>query len=228
MIGGIDPNDGTALTQAGTAIRDALASLQRLGQSDRADQLLADAERSTSYDDIANDASRSQDWKTTQAAKRYIAVMASLATKLTATANTAGSQDADDASRVYGVKGLTGDPASLAISRRDAGDRVADITDPQQLRDLLDSSVRQGDVVLSHAIAEAAIKSGDVDTTNAFSAAYADLAPGVERLWAAEHRKMTGLDITVAWRVAALKPPALASKLDYEIQQAAAGQARVN
>ena len=220
MIGGIDPNDGTALTQAGTAIRVALTRLQRLGRSDEADPLLNDAERS-GYDHIVNDASRSQDWKTTQTAKRYIAVMAVLANKLTAAANLAGTQDADDASRVFGVKGLSGDPASLAISRRDANDRVAEITDNVQRADLLASAARSGDEVLAHAVAESAIKSGDTDTTNAFSAAFPALSDAVERLWTAEHRKMTGVDITVAWRVAALRPAPLGSLQDYEIEAAA-------
>src|SRR3954451_17325367 len=147
MIGGIDPNDGTALTQAGVAIRDALTSLQRLGRADDADTPLTDAE-STTYDDLLQDKARSQDWKTTQSAQRYIAILATLASKLTAVANRAGTQDQDDAARCFGVKGLSGDVASLAISRRDAGDRV-DSSDPSKLGDLLATAVRNGDDVLS-------------------------------------------------------------------------------
>ena len=146
-----------------------------------------------------------------------------LATKLTAAASRAATQDSIDAARVYGVAGLSGDPASLAISRRDAGDRVADITDPQQLCGLLATAVRNGDEVLAHAIAEAAVKSGDLSTTTLFQQSYPKLSDAVERLWSAEHKRMTGTDITVAWRVAALKPAPLDSLQDYEIQAAAAG-----
>ena len=149
-------------------------------------------------------------------------MIATLARKLTAAATLAGSKDQDDAARVYGIKGLAGDVASLAISRRDAADRVEN-TDTHRLRDLLATAVRNGDEVLAHAIAEWAIKNGDHDIATDFQTAYPNLADAVERLWNAEHRKMTGLDITVAWRVGALNPALLKSLQDYEI----AGQAGV-
>ena len=74
-------------------------------------------------------------------------------------------------------QGLPGDVASLSISRRDAGDRVAGITDPVQLQRLLAQAVRSGDDVLSRAIAQAAVEQDDAATTNAFTAAYPDLQP---------------------------------------------------
>ena len=224
MIGGTDPNDGTPLTQAAADIQAALTTLQRLGRSDQADTLLTDAEQSNSYDYLDNDTEHNDAWKLQRYAATYTGVMSTLARKLTAAANLAGTQDANDAATVYGVKGLAGDVASLAISRRDAGDRVADITDPARLPALLEQAVRTGDDVLAHAIAEAAIKGGDEATADQFAAAYPNLSDAVDRLWSAEHRKMTGQDIAVAWRVSALKPRALASKMDYEIASIAAGQ----
>jgi D-alanyl-D-alanine dipeptidase len=80
---------------------------------------------------------------------------------------------------------------------------------------------------MTRAIAETAIKSGDLDTTNAFVDANLNLADAAQRLWNAEHRKMTEQDITTTWRVAALKPSALSALQPYEIQAAATGQTGV-
>jgi hypothetical protein len=227
MIGGTDPNDGASLTEAVTAINAALASLQRLGSSDKANALLDQAENISVYTLLDADTEHNQDWLRSAYARKYSSVMTSLASKLTAAASAAATQDQDDASRVYGVKGLAGDPAVLAQYRGAAGQRVADIdlvARPDQLSDLLTNAIRNGDDVLAHAIAEAAIKNGDVDTANAFAAAYPNLSAAVERLWSAEHRSITTIDVTVAWRVAALKPSALGAMQDFEIQAAAAGQ----
>jgi hypothetical protein len=224
MIGGIDPNDGTTLTDAVTACQTALATLQRLGASDLADGPLADAEQSSTYAALDADTDHSQPWLTSAYARRYSSVMAALASRLTAAANTAGKQDATDASNVFGVAGLPGDAASLAISRRDAADRVADVTDPTQRQALLASAVRNGDNTLARALVQAAVESGDLDTVNAFTEAFPELNDAVERLWIAQHRKSTAVDLTAAFRLAALKPVALGAMQNFEIQAAAAGQ----
>jgi hypothetical protein len=220
----MDYNAGAGLSADLAASQDALGKLQRLGGIAQADPILTEAE-STNYDSIVNDASRSQAWIIQTCAVKYIGVVAALARKRTAAANSAGRQDASDAAAVYGIAGLPGDVASLAISRRDAADRVATISDRTQLQSLLAAATRSGDVVLAHAIAEAAITSGDVDTTNQFTDAYPNLADAVQRLWDGEQRRMSGADITTAWRVAALKPAPLKSLMDYEIASAAAGNA---
>jgi hypothetical protein len=218
----IDYSAGASLAEAITTCQTALASLQRLGRSADADTLLTDAE-ATSYDAILNDGTRSDAWKLQTCAQRYTSVMATLARQLTAAATTAGNQDADDAARVYGIKGLAGDVASLSISRRDAGDRVASITDTVQRQRLLAQATRTGDDVLAHAIVEAAIASLDADTTNQFAAAYPALADAVQRLWDSATHRMTSADIATAWRLAALKPVPLKPLQNYEIAAAAAG-----
>jgi hypothetical protein len=227
MIGGLDPSDGAALSTALADISAALSTLQRLGLSDNANALLDQAENTSAYTALDNDTQHNQDWLRTAYAQKYISVMTSLARQLTAAAAAAGSQDQADASTVYGVKGLPGDPAVLAQYRAMAGQRVAEVdlvANPDRLGDLLADAVRNGDTVLAHAVAEAAIKSGDAETTQDFAEAYPALSDAVQRLWNAEHRRMTTSDITTAWRVAALKPSAIGSLQDYEIQAAAAGQ----
>jgi hypothetical protein len=90
---------------------------------------------------------------------------------------------------------------ALGISRRHVAERVEDLdllSDPGQLGDLLASAVRSGDDVPAHAVAECAITSGDVDTTNAFADAYPDLSDVVQRLGSAEHRRTKTTDVTTA------------------------------
>jgi hypothetical protein len=222
-----DPNEGIALSQAVLAINAAIGQLQRLGRSDTADTLIDAAENVSAYAALDADREHNDDWKRTQYSRKYISVMTSLSRQLTAAATSASTGDQDDAARVFGIKGLPGDVASLAISRRDAGDRVGEVSDAITLQRLLDTAIRNGDDVLAHAIVENAVCSGFVDIVNAFNAAYPNLSAAVERLWTAEHRKMSTLDVKVAWRIAALKPAFISNLQDYEIQSAAAGQTSV-
>ncbi|WP_396929179.1 hypothetical protein [Mycolicibacterium sp.] len=226
MIGGTDPNEGGTLTQANADIMSALRTLQQVGAADKADSILSDVETSRSYADLDSDREHNTDWLTTEYARRYISVMTDLARQLTRVASGSTTQDQDDAARCFGVKGLPGDVASLAISRRDAGDRVAN-TDPARLCELLATAARNGDDVLAHAILEVGVATGLADVVDDFKEAYPSLADAVDRLWTAAHRKTNVVDITNSWRVAALKPRQLSSLQDYEIQAAAAGNTGV-
>ena len=221
----IDYAAGVPLTEASAACTTALQKLQRLGQSALAEPLLDEAanEIAAVSSPIQADTSRSDSYKQQAQARLYTSVITTLARKLTAAANTAGSQDSDDAARVFGIKGLAGDVASLSISRRDAGDRVADITDPTQRQRLLEQAARTGDDCLSRAIVQSAMDFNDVDTVNQFMTAYSDLAPAVQRLWDSAHRKTDSVDIAMMWRLGAIKPAPISSLQDYEIASLAAG-----
>jgi hypothetical protein len=219
---GPDYMAGQDLTDATTACTTALHTLQMLGVSGAADDALATAE-GVSYDSILADASRSQSWKVTAAARQYVNVITELGNDLTSVANIASRQYRADAAAVFGTAGLAGDPATLTISRRDAGERVATEHDSIKLQRLLDQAALNGDDVLAHAIVESAVQSGDSDTVNAFMAAYPALADAVQRLWVCATHKMSGADITTAWRVAALKPANLKPLQDYEVVAAALG-----
>jgi hypothetical protein len=222
-----DPNDGSTLTEASAAVQSALATLQRLGQSDKVEAIVNDVAAQASYADLDADTDHNDDWRRRAYAQRYTSVLSTLARKLTAAAGAAGTQDQDDAARVFGFKGLPGDVAVLTITLRDAADRVAQENDSVQLQRLLATAVRNGDETFAHAVAEKAITNGDADTANAFSAAYPHLSDAVERLWTAEHRKMSTLDVKVGWHIAALKPAFISNLQDYEIARAAAGDTAV-
>jgi hypothetical protein len=221
-----DYNAGDGLTEAVTACQTALATLQRLGQSDQADGPLTDAESSTNYAALDADRDHNDRWKMQRYAQTYTNVLSTLARRLTAAANAADKQDATDAANVFGVAGLPGDVASLSIARRDAADRIANVTDPAGRQNLLAQAVRNGDTTLARAIAQAAVESSDLDTVNQFAEAFPNLNDATERLWNAQHRKATRTDVVTAMRLGALRPRALQSLQDYEIAAAAAGQTR--
>ena len=107
-----DYNAGDGLTEAVTACQTALATLQRLGQSDQADGPLTDAESSTNYAALDADRDHNDRWKMQRYAQTYTNVVSTLARRLTAAANAADKQDATDAANVFGVAGLPGDVAS--------------------------------------------------------------------------------------------------------------------
>ena len=224
MTNPTDYNAGLPLTESVTAAQTALTVLQRLGRSELADPILTDAE-ATAYTTIINDTTRSQGWITTTCAAKYIAVMSTIARKLSAAAKSAGTQDADDTARVFGIRGLAGDVASLSISLRDAADRVAGINDSLTLRRMLGQATATGDETLAHAIVQVALSVGDLDTVNQFEEAYPALAAPIQRLWDTAQRKQSGFDLQMGWRLASLKPSPLASLQDYEIASAAAGNA---
>jgi hypothetical protein len=221
-MGSPDYSAGQGLSDALAACTAALRTLQQLGRSDDTDAALTTAE-AVSYDSILSDGSRSQAWKIQAAARQYINVITELGNDLTGAANVAGRQYKTDAASVFGTAGLAGDPATLTISRRDAGERVANITDSVERQRLLANASLNGDDVLARVIAESAVQFQDFNTLNAFVEAYPDLAAAAQRLWDCATKKMSGADITATWRVAALKPAVLQSLQDFEIVSAALG-----
>lgn len=113
--------------------------------------------------------------------------------------------DRSDASRVFGVEGLPGDAASLVISRRDAADRVAAITDRKELRELLARATRSGDEVLARAVAERAVENDDAATLNAFIADRPHLEAAAERLWNVQQAETGTFELTM--ELMAFRPP---------------------
>ena len=220
----LDYNTGASLTQSVTACQTALATLQRLGRSADADELLAEAESSATYSALAADRDHTDQWKLQQYALAYTTVMSTLARRLTATADLASTKYKLDAETVFGARGLPGDPGFLIVSLRDAQDRIEGEYDSIKLQRLLDKAVLNGDDIRAHAIVESAVTNGDAATVTAFQNAYPDLADATDRLWNTATRGTTTVDVVMVWRLGALKPAALRPLQDYEIAAAAAGQ----
>ncbi len=128
--------------------------------------------------------------------------------------------DRDDASTVFGTKGLVGDPASLTISMRDAADRVDSIGNQVELKQVLERATRTGDEVLARAVVRKAVESRYADVVNAFTAARPDLLDATERLWSQEEAKGVPFGYTAARY--GLIPPGFESASASEIRAAAA------
>jgi hypothetical protein len=129
----------------------------------------------------------------------------SLTEDLVKMAKNAVISDRGDAERVFGVSGLSGDAASLSISRRDAGDRVANVSKPDELQTLLARATRSGDEVMARAVAERALEIGDAKTLEKFAEDRPHLDSAVERLWEAQRREDSGT-MEFAIPMAGLKP----------------------
>ena len=119
----------------------------------------------------------------------------------------AGRFEKRDAERVFGTAGLSGDAASLAISSRDAGDRVAQIGSNEELRDALARATRNGDEVFARAVVEHAIHSGNRALVNDFLATRDSLAEPVQRLWNSARKTDDGREsFALVLKASAIRP----------------------
>lgn len=138
------------------------------------------------YDQIRNESMYTDEAKRWQLAVAYVQQRRRIDQELADKASKVIRTDRDDAERVFGVKGLNGDAASLVISRRDAADRVAAVEERTELRELLRRGTRSGDEVLARAVAERAVEMQDATTMNQFLADRPELDAAGERLWNAQ------------------------------------------
>ncbi len=170
------------------------------------------------YRNISENAQWSEQHKTQQLAVAYSDYRRQADQTLSDLAERAARTEQGDAERVFGVTGLGGDSASLMISRRDAGDRVAGIFDSRELGALLSKATRSGDEVLARAIAERATEIGDVDTMNAFLDDRPSLEQAGERLWSAQQQG--GLEVmALGLQLLPAKPSELDSMNEWEIDR---------
>ncbi|MDQ3485447.1 MAG: hypothetical protein M3445_08600 [Actinomycetota bacterium] len=157
------------------------------------------------YRSIEEDSTRSDTWKQEQLDQEYERVKTSVADRLVSMARDAEHDDQRDATRVFGSAGLPGDAASLAISARDAADRVA-TADADDLRDLLDRATRMDDEVLARAVVRRAIDEGAAKVVNDFTERRPELLDATERLWDRARRSdQTGFGST--FQSLAIMPP---------------------
>lgn len=182
--------------------QEAIKALTMAGRQPEIEQAIAEAvaRAKSGYAEIRNDDRLTDEWKRTQMAKVFKNHNDDLTKKLVGLAGNAVRADRVDATSVFGINGLPGDPASLVISRRDAGDRVASITSSAELRDLLARATRQGDEVFARAIADRALELRDNKTLEQFCEDRPNQAAPVERLWDAQQQEDRAVD--VGWAAA--------------------------
>lgn len=190
------------------SIESALARLRAVGRGADAAASITDAATAAAdaYNQIRADNTRSASYVTTAVVREYVQRAGTLARQLGTLADRAEQQDGADARRVFGIDGLPGDVASLSISRRDAGDRVADELDAAKLGQLLATATRNGDEVLARAVAERAVQIGAADVLDQFTQDRPALADAVQRLWTAATPRINTNDMVTLFTLATLRP----------------------
>jgi len=185
----------------------AVDTLIRAGRkAEIADLYGATAKRAlAAYAAIREDEGRTPEWKAEQLDRTYNSFRAEVITKVVEKARSADADDQRDAAQVFGVRGLPGDAASLAISARDAADRVAQTSSVDDLRDLLERATRVGDEVLARAVAQRAVDIVAPSVLNDFAATREHLRPAAERLWSRARRGDEG-SMDLSLRLLGIKP----------------------
>ncbi|MFE5293004.1 hypothetical protein ACFQ8T_12555 [Isoptericola sp. NPDC056618] len=188
---------------------EAIKSLVQAGRGSEVREVLDSAARAAKgdYDHIRSQTEYTEEARREMAARAYDTRRKGVDEKLGTMAGQAGYSDRDDVARAFGTAGLPGDAASLAISMRDARDRVGQINKRDELLDLVRRSTRNGDEVLARAAAGRAMELEYSDVLRAFLDTRPALDPVVERIWKAQKADFNSFDWTL--QLSALKPPRL-------------------
>jgi hypothetical protein len=172
------------------------------------------------YDNIRQEPGRTPEWRRQQLARLYREARTESNVAMETHKAAQAQRKRSFESKVYGLGGIAGDPASLAISRRDAGDRAANLKNDAEAQTLLERAERSGDEPLARAIAEQAISSGWLNTTNAFLDRRPHLDEAVNELWSVTARSLQD-DIREAMTLGSLKPSELVSMTDQDVDRTA-------
>lgn len=204
--------------------QDAIKELTRAGRKADVKAILTEhAEKAQStYSRVLDDPRMADTYKRQALAQQQVRVQREVDAALADAAAKVVTIDRDDAASVFGVKGLTGDPATLIASRRDAGDRVANITDEDELQNLLRRANRTGDEVMARAVAERATELQAVKVVNAFIADRPNLDAAVNRLWNSEQAE-TGPGFDVVMLLSELRAESLQGMRTDQVEQIAEG-----
>lgn len=172
---------------------------------------------SSTIEEIRADNSRTEDYKRSEMAREFITArrrINDLAAKSTAEAT---NRRRSLESQVFGIGALSGDAGSLAISRRDASDRVAQLKDEAAALDLLVRADRSGDEPLAQALAERAVVDDWADVANAFVETRPHLKSALSEIW---NTKKPGIvsEMAEAQATLILKPHELSTIPDHQLE----------
>lgn len=186
--------------------QEAIKALLRAGKAKEMTQVIdeAVAAANRAYKAERDNRDLSDEAKRRYIAGEYVRHDRDLTDRLVRMASAVVSTDRGDAAKVFGIGGLRGDVANLTILQRDAADRVAAVTEHDQLRDLLARATRSGDEVLARAIAEKAVAQRDAKILNQFLEDRPHLRDAGERLWQAETAEDDSFGVTM--RLVGLRP----------------------
>lgn len=187
---------------------EAIKAIVRAGKASEAREII---EKAASGAKVAYDHIRSQTDYTPEALRRkmkeaYQGRRAYVDSELEALASRIGYDDRADVALAFGTAGLAGDPASLAISMRDAQDRAAKEESSDGLLELVRRATRNGDEVLARAAAQRAMELRYDKPLHEFCETRSEAVDSaVDRIWNVQRRDINTIEWTV--RLSALKPP---------------------
>lgn len=174
---------------------------------------------------LTEDTTRTEEYRLGLLAREYFAMVAERdAAVAEHEARTAGDRRYAER-KAFGVDDLTGDPASLVISRRDAADRASRLRSADEALELLDSADRIGDEVLARAVAHQSHAHGWRWVVDKFVESRPKLAANIAEL---RRREPSLQDQLVAqMTLDTLRPEALRGKSDYQLRQLESAVAKV-
>lgn len=169
---------------------------------------------------IRTEAGRTDEWRRQQLARIYRTIRDEAQAVVDASKADAERQRRINEGKVFGLVGIAGEPASLAISRRDAGDRAANLETESEALALLARAERSGDEPLARAIVERATDAGWVNVANAFLGQRPHLDDAVNALWQQKANSVQD-DFMLAMSLGSLKPRELGTMSDVQIDRVA-------
>lgn len=171
-------------------------------------------------EEIRGDRTRTDEYKRATLAREYLTAKGRIdALSAKDKTSQAGRRRTLEA-QVFGISGLIGDSGSLAISRRDAGDRAAQLTDERSALDLLARAERSGDEPLARAIAERAVEAGWADVANTFLETRPLLDKALTEIWNYESPSLA-TEMRDAMEIALAKPHEIDGIPDHQLGQIA-------
>jgi hypothetical protein len=134
------------------------------------------------FEAVRRDTSRTPDWHKLRLAELWLDMQAEV-TQVREQAAADGQAHIRSLTRkAFGTDGISGDAGSLAISMRDAADRVAQVENRDELVRLLDGATHSGDEVLARAVARQAFERGDTDLLDTYTSIRPEAAASLGKL----------------------------------------------
>lgn len=202
-----DLSAGSSLYDSHSKIDSALSKLDSVGRLSDAQPIIDDIAETTNFGAIDSDPELTADAKIDRHSVAYAKTMNTVAQRLSRAAEIAAVQHSDDHAAVFGIRN-----EHLAESHRRAKERAAAIVDPRERQQALTDSIADGDTVMARALAQSAVTTGDLASTNVFSDEFPHLDSSLQRLWDAARSKNDRRQLGLAQYNAkdALKPSAQA------------------
>ena len=134
------------------------------------------------FDKVRRDTSRTPEWHRLRLAELWLEMQAEVKQAREQATAAGEAHERSLHRKAFGVEGISGDSGALAISQRDAMDRVAQVETRDELIRLLNRATQSGDEVLARAVARQAFDRGDRDLLDTYASIRPDAQSTLEKL----------------------------------------------